>query len=69
MLGGIQINEPDDEVWVEAVRDAGMNAVSVTAYIKARRWDGAAIRAKYGPALPSSWTPSGLSTAGGPRRR
>ncbi len=38
-LGGIQINEPDHELWVRALHQAGMNTVSVTVYGHQGDWD------------------------------
>lgn len=40
-LGGIQVNEPDLEHWVESLDAAGMNTVSVTDYAKQGDWDSA----------------------------
>lgn len=40
-LGGIQVNEPDLEHWVESLEAAGMNTVSVTDYAKQGDWDSA----------------------------
>lgn len=39
LLGGIQINEPVHEEWVEALQRHGMNTVSVTVYAKQGDWD------------------------------
>ena len=39
LLGGIQVNEPDHQVWVKTLRRAGMNTVAVTAYAKQGDWD------------------------------
>jgi hypothetical protein len=38
-LGGIQVNEPDHEVWFEALERSGMNTVSTTVYAKQGDWD------------------------------
>ena len=38
-LGGIQVNEPDHEVWTRALAASGMNTVSVTVYAKQGDWD------------------------------
>lgn len=40
-LGGIQVNEADHQVWVEALDDAGMNTVAVTVYAMQGDWDSA----------------------------
>lgn len=40
-LGGIQVNEPDPEAWVEALRRNGFNTVSVTDYAMQGDWDSA----------------------------
>lgn len=39
MLGGIQVNEPDHDVWMQSLKDAGLNTVSVTVYAKQGDWD------------------------------
>ena len=39
LLGGIQVNEPDHEVWVRALERAEMNTVAVTVYAKQGDWD------------------------------
>ena len=39
LLGGIQVNEPDHEVWVRALKRAEMNTVAVTVYAKQGDWD------------------------------
>ncbi len=38
-VGGIQVNEPDHEAWVEAVDAAGLNTVAVTVYAMQGDWD------------------------------
>ena len=38
-LGGIQVNEPDHDKWVDTLREFGMNTVSVTVYAKQGDWD------------------------------
>ena len=38
-LGGIQVNEPDNKVWVQTLKKVGMNTVSVTVYAKQGDWD------------------------------
>lgn len=39
LLGGIQVNEPDHQKWVETLQDDGMNTVSVTVYAKQGDWE------------------------------
>ncbi|HAA17010.1 MAG TPA: hypothetical protein DCE41_36980 [Cytophagales bacterium] len=39
MLGGIQVNEPDHQAWVQGLDAAGMNTVAVTAYAKQGDWN------------------------------
>ena len=39
LLGGIQVNEPDHQVWIRALEEAEMNTVSVTVYAKQGDWD------------------------------
>ncbi len=39
LLGGIQVNEADHGHWFDALRDAGMNTVSVTVYGKQGDWN------------------------------
>jgi len=39
LLGGIQVDEPDNEKWVETLKDAGMNTVPVTVYAKQGDWN------------------------------
>ncbi|MGD1845678.1 MAG: hypothetical protein ACFB10_09835 [Salibacteraceae bacterium] len=39
LLGGIQVNEPDHQKWVETLHGDGMNTVSVTVYAKQGDWD------------------------------
>ena len=38
-LGGIQVNEPDHQVWVEALDEDGFNTVAITVYAKQGDWD------------------------------
>ena len=38
-LGGIQVNEPDHRVWVEALDQSGFNTVAITVYAKQGDWD------------------------------
>jgi len=38
-LGGIQVNEPDHELWFDALERSGMNTVSTTVYAKQGDWD------------------------------
>ncbi len=40
-LGGIQVNEPDHEAWVETLEESGFNTVAVTVYAHQGDWDGA----------------------------
>ncbi len=40
-LGGIQVNEEDDAVWVRALEAAGMNTVALTDYARQGDWDSA----------------------------
>ena len=39
LLGGIQVNEPDDARWFQALLDTKMNTVAVTVYSKQGDWD------------------------------
>jgi len=39
LLGGIQVDEPDNDKWVETLKDAGMNSVPVTVYAKQGDWN------------------------------
>jgi hypothetical protein len=39
LLGGIQVDEADDAVWLEALERAGMNTVATTVYAKQGDWD------------------------------
>ncbi len=41
MLGGIQINEPDVEVWLDGLERAGLNTVSMTVYARHGKWNSA----------------------------
>lgn len=41
LLGGIQVNEPDLDAWLDALEAAGMNTVSVTDYARQGDWDSA----------------------------
>lgn len=41
LLGGIQVNEPDHEAWMEALAASGFNAVEVTVYARQGDWDSA----------------------------
>ena len=41
MLGGIQVNEPDHHVWMEALDESGFNTVAITVYAKQGDWDSA----------------------------
>ena len=38
-LGGIQVNEPDAEKWINELINAGMNTVEVTVYAHQGDWD------------------------------
>ncbi len=38
-LGGIQVNEPDHDVWAQSLASSGMNTVSVTVYAHQGDWD------------------------------
>ena len=40
MSGAIQVNEPDADLWVQTVADAGLDSVQVTLYARHQRWDG-----------------------------
>ena len=40
-LGGIQVNEPDQEAWVRTLDEVGMNTVAVTVYARQGDWDSA----------------------------
>ena len=39
LLGGIQVNEPDVDAWLDALAEEGMNTVSVTDYARQGDWD------------------------------
>lgn len=39
LLGGIQVNEPDHQIWVNTLDEIGMNTVSVTVYAKQGDWN------------------------------
>ena len=39
LLGGIQVDEPDNEKWVKTLKDAGMNTLPVTVYAKQGDWN------------------------------
>lgn len=39
LVGGIQVNEPDHDVWMNALKSSGMNTVSVTVYAKQGDWE------------------------------
>ena len=39
MSGGIQVNEPDHDVWAQALRRAQLDAVQVTLYARQLAWD------------------------------
>jgi len=38
-LGGIQVNEPDHQAWIDALDDSGFNTVAITVYAKQGDWD------------------------------
>ncbi len=38
-LGGIQVNEPDTQGWIEAMQAAEMNTVAITVYARQGEWD------------------------------
>lgn len=46
LLGGIQINEPSMEEWLDTLIDSGFNTVSLTVYARQGRWDSAEIEEK-----------------------
>ena len=39
LVGGIQVNEPDHDAWMEALRREGLNTVAVTVYARQGEWD------------------------------
>ncbi len=39
LLGGIQVNEPDHDLWVTRLREVGFNTVEATVYAKQGDWD------------------------------
>lgn len=39
LLGGIQVNEPDQQEWMSVMKDAEMNTVSITVYARNYYWD------------------------------
>lgn len=41
LLGGIQVNEPDQATWTQALVDHGLDTVEVTVYAKQGDWDSA----------------------------
>ncbi len=43
MLGGIQVNEPDMNHWLDVLKEEGFNTVSLTVYARHQRWDGSEI--------------------------
>ena len=44
MLGGIQINEPDQNTWCQTLVDNGFNTLQVTVYVRQGIWDSADLR-------------------------
>ncbi len=42
-FAGIQVNEPDHDLWAAALVDAGFDAVQVTLYARQQAWDGATL--------------------------
>ncbi|MEM0999259.1 MAG: hypothetical protein AAGN35_19540 [Bacteroidota bacterium] len=38
LLGGVQMNEPDQDVWIRSLIESGMNTVEVTTYAHQGRW-------------------------------
>lgn len=38
-LGGIQVNEPDYESWIQTLKETGFNTVAVTVYARQGDWD------------------------------
>ena len=39
LSGAIQVNEPDHDVWIAALRSTGLDAVQVTVYARQQAWD------------------------------
>ena len=39
LLGGIQVNEPNQEKWLSVLEDVGMNTVSITIYARNGDWN------------------------------
>lgn len=39
LLGGIQVNSPDQNQWMTVLKDAGMNTVSITVYARHYYWN------------------------------
>ena len=38
-VGGIQINEADQSIWAQSLKEAGMNLVQVTSYARQGNWN------------------------------
>lgn len=51
LLGGIQINEPDLDAWLDVVRTEGLNTISVTNYARQGDWDSADLTWEPDPGL------------------
>jgi hypothetical protein len=39
LVGGIQVNEPSHEKWIESVQEAGLNTIAVTSYAHQGDWN------------------------------
>ena len=50
-LGGIEINEPDKNVWHDQLIEAGLNTISMTVYARHQAWNSAEFTSDADPAL------------------
>ena len=50
-LGGIEVNEPDKNVWHAALEEEGLDTISMTVYARHQAWDGAEFTSDADPAV------------------
>jgi hypothetical protein len=53
LLGGIQVEEPDQERWIARLKETGFNTVALTVYARQGDWDSASLRFEEAPWVAS----------------
>ncbi len=50
-VGGIEVNEPDKNVWHGALEEEGLDTISMTVYARHQAWNGAEFNSDADPAV------------------